>query len=127
MTSVPRCLSVSLLVSLIAVLNPVSGQSPASTQHTERPAPPTRDPSSPGYVTAKELPDGSNPPANADGNFVIGPTHDVPPEMPAKDGIPKGTMIEFMMNSSDSKFFPGIARDANTFGTIDPADPAKLV
>ena len=31
------------------------------------------------------------------------------------------------MNSSDSKIYPGIARDANTFGTVDPADPAKLV
>jgi enterochelin esterase-like enzyme len=31
------------------------------------------------------------------------------------------------MNSTDSKIFPGIARDANTFGTADPADSAKLV
>jgi len=31
------------------------------------------------------------------------------------------------MNSSDSKIYPGIARDANTFGTPDPADPAKLI
>jgi len=132
MTPVPRSLSVSLLVSLIAVLNPVSGQSPPSTQHTERPTPPTRDPHSPGYVTAKELPDGSNPPANADGNFIIGPTHDVPPETSAplqrnQDGIPRGTVIEFTMNSSDSKIYPGIARDPNTFGTTDPADPAKLL
>ena len=41
--------------------------------------------------------------------------------------IPKGTVIEFTMNSSNSKIYPGIARDANTFGTADPADPAKLV
>jgi enterochelin esterase-like enzyme len=78
-------------------------------------------------VTAKELPDGSNPPANADGNFIIGSTHDVPPERSVQDGIPSGTVIDFTMNSSDSKIYPGIARDANTFGTIDPADPAKLV
>jgi enterochelin esterase-like enzyme len=31
------------------------------------------------------------------------------------------------MNSSDSKIFPGIAREPNTFGTPDPNDPAKLV
>jgi enterochelin esterase family protein len=31
------------------------------------------------------------------------------------------------MNSSDSKLYPGIARDPNTFETIDPANPAKLV
>ena len=41
--------------------------------------------------------------------------------------IPKGSVIEFTMNSSESKIYPGIARDANTFGTPDPADPAKLV
>ena len=31
------------------------------------------------------------------------------------------------MNSADSKFYPGIARDHGTFGTPDPADPAKLI
>ena len=31
------------------------------------------------------------------------------------------------MSSSESKIYPGIARDANTFGTADPADPAKLI
>ncbi len=127
MTPVPRSLSISLLVSLIAILNLVSGQSALSAQYTEHPTPPTRDPNTPGYVTAKKLPDGSNPPANADGNFIIGPTHDVAHEMSAQDGIPRGTVIEFTMNSSESDIYPGIARDANTFGTVDPADPAKLV
>jgi enterochelin esterase-like enzyme len=31
------------------------------------------------------------------------------------------------MNSTDSKIYPGIARDANTFGTPDPSDPTILV
>lgn len=31
------------------------------------------------------------------------------------------------MNSADSKIYPGIAREPNTFGTVDPADPAKLI
>ena len=31
------------------------------------------------------------------------------------------------MNSVDSKFYPGIAREPNTFGTVDPANPAKLI
>ena len=43
--------------------------------------PPTRDPHSPGYVAAKELPDGANAPADADGNFILGPTHHPAPEM----------------------------------------------
>ena len=92
-----------------------------------RPTPPTRDPHTPGYVTASELPDGSNPPANADGNFIIGPTHNPAPEMSVHEGVPQGTVYEFTMNSADSKIYPGIARDAHTFGTPDPTDPAKLV
>jgi enterochelin esterase-like enzyme len=41
--------------------------------------------------------------------------------------IANGTVVEFTMNSADSKFYPGIAREPNTFGTPDPKDPAKLV
>jgi iron(III)-enterobactin esterase len=133
MTRIPSCLSIAPLVIVIFMIAPglihsAFGQSAPSGQHIERPAPPTRDPNSPGFVTAKELPDGSVPPANADGNFIIGPTHPVTPDMTAQtDAPPKGTVIEFTMDSSDSKIYPGIARDANTFGTPDPADPAKLV
>jgi len=92
-----------------------------------RPTPPIRDPHTPGYVAATELPDGSNPPANADGNFIIGPTHQPAAEMSAHEGVPQGTVYEFTMNSADSKIYPGIARDAQTFGTPDPSNPAKLV
>ena len=49
-------LSIALLAGLIASVNPVLGQSLLSAQRTERPAPPTRDPKTPGYVKAKELP-----------------------------------------------------------------------
>ncbi len=92
-----------------------------------RPAPPTRDPYTPGYVTAKELPDGAVPPSNADGNFIIGPTHDPAPEMTVKEGVPQGTIHNLTMSSADSRFYPGIAREPGTFGTPDAADPAKLV
>jgi enterochelin esterase family protein len=47
--------------------------------------------------------------------------------MSAPDGVPKGTVIEFTMKSSDSRIYPGIARDANAFGTPDPTDTAKLI
>jgi len=80
----------------------------------------------PGYVTAKELSDGAVPLADADGNFIVGPTHAPAPEL-AADGVLQGTVTEFTMSSADSKAFPGIARDANTFGTPDPSDPATLV
>jgi enterochelin esterase family protein len=92
-----------------------------------RPTPPTRDPNTPGYVTAKELPDGAVPPSDADGNFIIGPTHTKAPEMTPQGGVPQGDVYNFTMNSSDSKIYPGIARDAGTFGTPDPNDPAKLI
>jgi enterochelin esterase-like enzyme len=47
--------------------------------------------------------------------------------MSLHEGVPQGTVYEFTMNSADSKIYPGIARDAQTFGTPDPSDPAKLV
>lgn len=93
----------------------------------ERPTPPTRDPHTPGYVAAKELADGENPLADADGNFIIGPTHKPAPEMAAKAGALHGTVVTFTMDSADSKIYPGIAREPNTFGTPDPANPAKLL
>jgi enterochelin esterase-like enzyme len=96
-----------------------------ATQSAERPSPPTRDPHSPGYVTAKELPDGAIPPRDAEGNFIIGPTHNPAEEIIG--GISNGTVIEFTMNSSDSKIYPGITREPNTFGTPDPSNPARLI
>lgn len=98
-----------------------------NAQKAERPTPPTRDPHTPDYVQAKELPDGQLPPADADGNFIIGPTHLPSPEVAADGAITNGAVIEFTMRSADSKFYPGIAREPNTFGTPDPKDPAKLV
>jgi iron(III)-enterobactin esterase len=100
---------------------------PTLPKRPPRTPPPTRDPNSPGYVAAKELSDGDLPPSDADGNFVIGPTHHRAPEMAIQDSVPHGTIHEFTMNSADSKIYPGIARDQGTFGTPDPDDPAKLV
>lgn len=90
-------------------------------------SPPVRDPHTPGFVAAKELPDGTNPPANADGNFILGPTHDPAYEISTHPDVPHGAVYEFTMSSSDSKIYPGVARDAGTFGAPDPNDPAKLV
>ena len=86
-----------------------------------RPTPPTRDPNTPGYVAARELPDGTVPAADADGNFILGPTHSFPaPDMTVHDGVPQGTVYEFTINSTDSTIYPGIAREsAVTMGTKD--------
>ena len=102
-----------------------AAQAPAASASV-RPTPPTRDPHTAGYVAAKELPDGQVPPANTDGNFIIGPTHTPAAGMTATD-TPNGTVVEFTMDSADSKYYPGIKRDPGTFGTPDPNDPAKLI
>jgi enterochelin esterase family protein len=117
-----RLVSTALLIFLMTG----SAQTPPPAPPA-RPTPPTRDPHTPGYVTAKELPDGANAPADADGNFIIGPTHNPAPEMTVQEGVPQGTIYNFTMNSSDSKLYPGIAREPGTFGTADPNDPAKLI
>ena len=131
MLRLPRIASLILLIVGIgaATMQAISQAppTPAPATRPARPTPPTRDPNTPGYVTAKELPDGANAPANADGNFIIGPTHNHAPEMSAQEGVPQGTVYEFTMNSAGSKIYPGIAREPNTFGTPDPADPSKLV
>jgi iron(III)-enterobactin esterase len=118
--------SVAVLLSVVAVATAFA-QTSAPPQKTERPTPPTRDPHTVGYVAAKELTDGEVPPANADGNFLIGPTHPAAAELSAQDGTLQGRVIEFTMDSVDSKIYPGIAREPNTFGSPDPTDPAKLV
>jgi enterochelin esterase-like enzyme len=120
-------LRVLTLVAAFASPCLAPGQTPApSQQQTARPSPPVRDPHTPGYVQAKELPDGTVPSPTTDGNFIIGPTHPPAPEMTATE-LANGSVIEFTMNSADSKYYPGIARDKGTFGTPDPADPAKLI
>jgi len=111
-------------VSAILCAAFVFGSAWAQTPH---PRPPTRDPHTPGYVQAKELPDGAVPPADANGNFIIGPPHNAAPEMSVHEGVPQGEVREFTMNSEDSKIYPGIARDKGTFGTPDPKNPAKLI
>jgi enterochelin esterase-like enzyme len=98
---------------------------PSQRQAPARPAFPTRSRHEPGYVAAKELADGANAPADEDGNFILGPTHTAAPEM--ADEMLQGTVVEFTMNSEDSKLYPGIAREPHTFGTPDPNDPAKLI
>jgi enterochelin esterase family protein len=91
-----------------------------------RPVPPVRDPATPGYVKAVALPDGENAPADADGNFILGPTHTPSPESVENPAVPQGTRLEFTMTSAESAIYSGIAREPGTFGTPDPANSAKL-
>ncbi len=119
-----RLLSVTFLRGILAIAGPAWAQTVA---HPVRPTPPTRDPHTPGYVTARELPDGANAPVHEDGNFILGPTHNPAPEITQQPGGMQGTVYQFTMNSADSKIYPGIAREPSTTGTVDPTDPAKLL
>jgi len=129
-----RLLSFAFLISLVpgsvaAQTPPPPAAAPAATPNGRPPRPPapTRDPATPGYVTAKDLPDGANAPINVDGNFILGPTHNPAPEMTVQEGVPQGTVSTFTMESTDSKFYPGIAREPGTFGRPDPANPTRMV
>ncbi len=115
------------ILMIFGGLTTMAAQVPAAAPRPPRPAPPTRDPKTPGYVTAKELPDGAVPSPKEDGNFIIGPTHTPAPEMTVQEGVPQGMVYNFTMESTDSKIYPGIAREAGTFGRPDPADPNKLI
>jgi enterochelin esterase family protein len=103
-----------------------AAQAPAGA----RPPAPTRDPKTPGYITATnatELPDGAVPPLDATGNFVLGPTKPAAPEMTDQVGVPHGLVYTFMMDSTDSRTYPGIARTPGTRPELDPSDPAKRI
>ena len=128
----PRMIMAALFLVLAPSANELTAQTAATppvqqAARAPRPTPPTRDPNTPGYVTAKELPDGTVPPSDADGNFIIGPTHNPAPEMTVREGVPQSTVCNFTMSSADSTIYPGIAREPGTFGTADPSDPAKLI
>jgi enterochelin esterase-like enzyme len=131
-----RLSGVAISLGLIFGLNPAGAQTPPQTPpaaapqaaaRPPRPAPPTRNPHTPGYVNAKELPDDANAPVDADGNFILGPTHNPAPEMSVQEGVPQGSVFTFTMESKDSRIYPGIAREPGTFARPDPADPTRLV
>jgi enterochelin esterase family protein len=125
----------ALLFCFLALGIPAVGQTPTlpappapvAAPRPPRPAPPTREPHTPGYVSATELPDGTNAPADADGNFILGPTHAAAPESSPQPGVPQGNIVEITMNSAKGKRYPGITRDPGPLGTPDPNDPANLL
>ena len=126
-----RFARIAFVTSLVAcaplALAQVAAPAAVPAARPARTPPPTRDPHTPGYVQAKELAEGANAPAKEDGNFIIGPTYSPSPETVVQDGVPQGTVYNFTMESTDSKFYPGIAREAGTFSRPDPDNPGKLI
>ena len=137
------CFSTAVLsMGMLAAAYPAAAQNPpqASTpapgapsaaaapgQRGPRPPAPTRDPHTPGYVDAKELPDGAVPSPTADGNFILGPTHNPAPEQAVQSGVPQGEVYEFTIESSESKIYPGIARETTGGMRPDPDHPGRML
>src|SRR3954469_23851958 len=88
-------LSLSSLAAVSLAQQPASPAAPLTSAATTqadpckpRVAPPRRDPHSPGFVNAVEIADGHVPPADRDGNYVLGPTHLPAPETSSRPGVP---------------------------------------
>jgi len=96
----------------------------AAAQQT-RPTPPTRPADGEGAPVFTRVAAGGNAPVDANGDFLIGPEYRPPAELNVAAGVPQGKVEQFTLDSADSKFYPGIARDV--FGTVDPANPKTLI
>jgi len=46
--------------------------------------------------------------AAVDGDYATGPGYPTAPELSKRVGVPEGKVIEFVMNSAESKFYPGV-------------------
>jgi S-formylglutathione hydrolase FrmB len=140
-----RRIAAGCLISSLVLTHGAVGQVPGlkTGANTENPAapffidlsgldfktsPPTRDPHNPRYPSATELPDGVLPATNAQGNFIIGPTHTPGAETVVRD-VPKGRVITFKMRSEDSVIYnPGFVRDTSIkFDSTFPNDPSNLI
>jgi enterochelin esterase family protein len=74
----------------------------------------------------KVLKEGENPPLDASGNFVIGPTYTPAPERKVVEGVPQGKVQQFEIDSKETKLLnPGIAR--KELGKVDPENPKTLI
>ncbi len=50
----------------------------------------------------------ADPGTAGDGDFTIGPDYTNAPELTVKEGVPRGTIHEFVMDSADSQAYPGL-------------------
>jgi hypothetical protein len=117
---------IATLMTVMFITHVAQAQTPSPPTPATSPAkptPPTRPVDGPGAPPFTKVPSGNAP--LAEGAFVIGPDYSPAPELTAKDGVPVGNVTQFTLESKDSKFYPGIARDV--FGTPDPSNPKSLL
>ncbi len=89
-------------------------------------APPVRQFDGPGAPPFKVLKPGESPPLDAYDNFVIGPKYVRAPERKPVEGVARGKVQQFTIDSKQTKIYnPGIAR--KKFGTVDPKNPKTLI
>jgi iron(III)-enterobactin esterase len=129
-----RLIASTFVIGLTAAFIQQPAQPPAAAPGAAARPPrapaPTRDPNNPAYVQAKELPDGDIPAATADGNFILGPNHKMALEMTVQENVPHGAVYKFTMESADSKFYSGVAKDTappQTPGQAPPEPGRRMV
>lgn len=116
----------TLATVLVAAQTAAAPASPAPPPPAaSRPVPPTRAPDAGGAPPFTRVAPGGNAPVDAAGDFLIGPDYLPAPELTPVEGIPQGTVQQFLMESKDSRYYPGIAREK--FGTVDPDNPKTLI
>jgi iron(III)-enterobactin esterase len=112
------------LLSVCSISVAMAQTPPAPQAQQPRPEPPRRAIDGPGAPLFTKIPTG-NALSNQEGEFVIGPDYAAPPELTVVDDVPVGKVTQFTLESKDSRFYPGIARDV--FGTPDPRNPKALI
>jgi enterochelin esterase family protein len=121
-----RSCRAGVVACLLTSSTAVGADTPARTPAAQPTPPPTRavdGPGAPRFTMVRGS--GASAPRDEGGDFVIGPEYRPAPELTVADGVPRGTVRQFTMESKDSRFYPGIARDV--FGTVDPKNPKTLI
>lgn len=114
-----------LTLLLFAVSAQASAQTVASPAKAFGGSPPTRSADGPGAPHWTVMAAGRNAPVDRNGDFEIGPDYRPAPQVSVIAGRPQGRVRQFLMDSKESRLYPGIARDA--VGTVDPKNPRTLI
>ena len=107
-----RILGVGIMLCLPFVASPVLGQATPPAQDPKAKPAQKRTPRTPAtpadleeMAKLKDLP--AYTPGAGDGDYFIGPNYVPAPEQAVREGVPKGKIVRFTMNSAESKIFPG--------------------